>query len=332
MARWNEEQERWTGGRGRQGEEERRGEWQGAGRDWEERGRERWMGGEHRGEESRGGSRSRGDEWRDRDRERWTTGGEYGRGMRGEEWDRDREERLGGGSYGQGRQGERGGYGYGESWRGEGGSLGEGGPSSGAGGMYGGSMGEGMTGSRRGGSGYGIGEYGGRGEWGRGGEWRGDRGGWRDTSRDFGRDLRRYGGEEQGPFERMGERMKEGFRKLTGRGPKGYKRSDERIREDVSERIARSWVNAEEVEVKVEKGEVTLTGFVDSREDKRAIEDIAEDVFGVDEVNNHLRIHREERQTFTAGQSQTSLGTQGMAGQQTGQRTQQGTQTQPGRH
>jgi hypothetical protein len=198
----------------------------------------------------------------------------------------------------------------------------------GAGGMYGGSMGE-DTGMRRGGSGYGIGEYAGYGYGGpeRGGEWRGERG-WRDTSRDFGRDLRRHG-EEEGAFERMGGRMKEGWRRLTGRGPKGYTRSDERIREDVSERIARSWVNAEEVEVRVEKGEVTLTGFVESREDKRAIEDIADDVFGVEEVSNHLRIHREERQSATAGTSQP---TQGVSGQQTGQRTQQGTQTQPGRH
>jgi hypothetical protein len=296
------------------------------------------MGGEQRGEEWRGGSR--GEQWRDRDRERWATGGEYGRGgMRGEEWNRDREseERTGGGGYGQGR--ERGGYGYGESWRGEG-SMGESGRSfgagmyGGAGGMYGGSRGGeyGRGGMRRGGSGYGMGEYGGRSGWESGAEWRGERGGWRDTSRELGRDLRPYGGEEQGPFERMGERMKEGFRKLTGRGPKGYKRSDERIREDVSEQIARSGVNADEVEVKVEKGEVTLTGFVYSREDKRMLEDVSEDVFGVDEVNNHLRIHREERQTFTAGQSQPAQGTQGITGQQTGQRTQQGTQTQPGRH
>jgi hypothetical protein len=325
MARWTEEQERW-GGRGRQGEEERRDEWQGSGREREERGRERWMGGEHRGEEWRGGSR--GEEWRDRDRERWTTGGEYGReygesgrgGMRGGEWDRDREDRMRG-AYGRSRL-ELGPQGYGEGGRESGPSYGAGGMYGGAGGTYGGSMG----GQRRGGSGeyggYGYGSYGYGGE--RGGEWRGERGGWRDTSRDFVRDVRRSGEEEEGPFERMGERMREGWRRLTGRGPKGYKRSDERIREDVSERIARSGVNAEEVEVKVEKGEVTLSGFVDSREEKRMIEDIADDVFGVDEVNNHLRVHREERQVFTAGQTQTTQGT-------TAQRT-QGTQQQPGRH
>ena len=103
--------------------------------------------------------------------------------------------------------------------------------------------------------------------------------------------------------------------------------------------IARSGVDADEVEVKVEKAEVTLTGFVDSREDKRMLEDLAEDVFGVDEVNNHLRIHRgeargEARQTFTAGQPQATGSAQGQggaAGQGTQQRTSQGTQPHAGR-
>ena len=331
MARWSGDREQWIFGDGGRYEEERRraGGWRGGGRDWEDRDRERWSGGEPRGEEWRGASR--GEEWREREPERWTSGGEYGRGgIRGGEW--EREDRSG--RYGEGRQGEQRGRSYGEGLRGgremgeSGSSYGSGGTYGGTGGMYGGSMGEGTGGMRRPGSGYGVGEYGGygHGESGyggreRGGEWRG---GWRDTSRDFARDLRGRG-EEEGPFERMGDRVREGWRKLTGRGPKGYKRSDERIREDVSERIARSGVNAEDVEVKVEKGEVTLTGFVDGRDEKRMIEDIADDVFGVDEVNNHLRVRREEqRQTFGAGASQTA--------QATGQRTSQGTQPQPGRH
>ncbi len=45
----------------------------------------------------------------------------------------------------------------------------------------------------------------------------------------------------------------------------------------------------------VQNGEVTLTGLVDRREDKRALEDLAEDVFGVEEVQNHVRVRREPR-------------------------------------
>jgi hypothetical protein len=77
----------------------------------------------------------------------------------------------------------------------------------------------------------------------------------------------------------------------VGRGPKGYQRSEERIREEVNDRLtAHGLVDATDVEVRVQNGEITLTGFVDSREAKRAAEDCAEDVSGVREVHNHLRI------------------------------------------
>ena len=75
-------------------------------------------------------------------------------------------------------------------------------------------------------------------------------------------------------------------------GSKGYHRPDERIRDDVCERIARSGIDAREVEVAVEAGEVTLTGTVESRDDKRALEDIADDVFGVEDVHNRIRLRR----------------------------------------
>jgi hypothetical protein len=77
----------------------------------------------------------------------------------------------------------------------------------------------------------------------------------------------------------------------VGRGPKGYQRSEERIREEINDRLtAHGLVDATDVEVRIQGGEVTLTGFVDSRDAKRAAEDCAEDVHGVREVHNHLRI------------------------------------------
>jgi hypothetical protein len=346
MARWNEEQERWTGGR--YGEEQRRGDWRAEhggegswrGRDWRDEDR----GGSWRGEERRDdwgwrgerGTSERGpmERWSsERDREHEGGWSEREREGRGE---REGRRRYGRGEYGRGRYGERGispEAGYGLT---EGPSFGAGGMYGGAGGMYAGAPGGGETygpsiGSRgRFGGGPTRGTYGGSERW---SEEDRDQGyGRGDYTRDLRRNLRGYGEEEeQGPFERMGEKVKEGFRKLTGRGPKGYKRSDERIREDVSERIARSWVNAEDVEVKVEKGEVTLTGFVESREDKRRLEDLADDVFGVEEVHNDLRLRRESTtQTLGSGQAQQTAGTQGTTGQQAGQRGQQGT-TQPGR-
>lgn len=77
----------------------------------------------------------------------------------------------------------------------------------------------------------------------------------------------------------------------TGRGPRGYQRSDDRIREEVNDRLtAHGLIDATDIECKVENGEVMLTGFVDSRAAKRAAEDVADDVAGVREVHNHLRI------------------------------------------
>jgi osmotically-inducible protein OsmY len=61
-----------------------------------------------------------------------------------------------------------------------------------------------------------------------------------------------------------------------GREPRGYKRPDDRILDGVCERIARSWVDASEVEVQVQAGDVILRGRVPSKEQKYVIEDIAE--------------------------------------------------------
>lgn len=76
-----------------------------------------------------------------------------------------------------------------------------------------------------------------------------------------------------------------------GRGPRGYKRSDERILEDVSDRLTEDpHVDARAIEVRVEEGEITLDGTVGSRWEKRHAEDIAESVSGVAHVQNNLRV------------------------------------------
>lgn len=80
----------------------------------------------------------------------------------------------------------------------------------------------------------------------------------------------------------------------VGRGPKGYRRSDERILDDIVERMMWSGVDAADVEVKVEQGKVTLTGTVAERHDKRRIEDACDGVRGVEDVENHIRVSRKE--------------------------------------
>lgn len=90
---------------------------------------------------------------------------------------------------------------------------------------------------------------------------------------------------ERPPFESRG---REGRR---GLGPKTFTRSDERIYDEVCCLLTDSdAVDATNIEVKVEKGEVTLSGTVDSRDQKRRAEDLAEDVRGVKDVLNQIRV------------------------------------------
>jgi hypothetical protein len=144
--------------------------------------------------------------------------------------------------------------------------------------------------------------------WGAREDWRRGREGWRGVGRgtrgeldppwvERGPEARARGEsrglvewEDRGPLAWLSDKLRGTGR--AGRGPKGYQRSDERIHEEVCERIARSGVDADAVEVKVEKGEVTLSGSVGSRMDKWRLEEAVDDVFGVDDVNNHLRVSR----------------------------------------
>ena len=80
-----------------------------------------------------------------------------------------------------------------------------------------------------------------------------------------------------------------------GKGPRGYARSDARILEDISDRLADDGrIDASDIEIKVEAGEVTLNGQVESRQDKRRAEDLAEQVSGVRHLQNNLRVRPDE--------------------------------------
>jgi osmotically-inducible protein OsmY len=88
--------------------------------------------------------------------------------------------------------------------------------------------------------------------------------------------------------------------KRAFRGPKGYKRTDERIREDVNDRLAQQdEFDPSEIEVRVENGDVTLTGSVRSRHEKFRAEEIADEVSGVNDVHNQLRIGSAQTQQTT---------------------------------
>jgi osmotically-inducible protein OsmY len=76
-----------------------------------------------------------------------------------------------------------------------------------------------------------------------------------------------------------------------GKGPKAYRRPDDRILDEVSDRMSDDPdLDASGIEVVVAECEVTLNGWVPVRADKRLAEDLAASVRGVTNVQNNLRI------------------------------------------
>ena len=98
---------------------------------------------------------------------------------------------------------------------------------------------------------------------------------------------RAYGEREHGERERG---VRGGFR---GRGPSGYRRTDPRLHELVCEALTDDdRVDASHIDVRVENGEVTLTGTVEDRQQKRCAEDAIEQIGGIRDVHNQIRVQQ----------------------------------------
>lgn len=150
----------------------------------------------------------------------------------------------------------------------------------------------------------------------------------RDASgRDWRSDSdRRSGPEDRGFFERAGDEIASWFGdddaerrrrqdsrdddrygQHRGRGPKNYQRSDERIRDDVNDRLTDDYrLDASEIDVAVSGREVTLTGTVRNRADKRRAEDLAEAVSGVSHVQNNLRVQNQTEASWSGSSAAAS--------------------------
>lgn len=264
--------------------------------------RNRGYGGSGRGYGGGGGS-----DWRYRDRSTssYGQGANYPAGFGfGERYDEDERRSSEYGREGSGsRYGSsgRGGYGMGGY-----GASGYGGTGYGRGEYDRGEYGRGEYGR----GGYGRGEYD-RGEYGRGEYGQGEERGWWDRASDA---IASWFGDEEAERRRNMDAQ----RPYRGRGPKGYRRSDERIKEDVNDRLSEGYIDATEIEVNVVGGEVTLTGTVNSRMDKRRAEDIAEYVSGVTHVENRLRVKDNSGRWGTSETGSMSTGTMGTGTSGTG--------------
>jgi len=99
-----------------------------------------------------------------------------------------------------------------------------------------------------------------------------------------------YGGSAESESE-IDRHVHRGTGPHRGKGPVGYQRSDEQIRDRVCESLADDdQLDASQIEVAVSGGEVMLSGTVDDRRAKRDAEDCAASVPGVRDVQNRLRV------------------------------------------
>ena len=88
-------------------------------------------------------------------------------------------------------------------------------------------------------------------------------------------------------------------------GPKGYQRSDERLKEDISERLMEShYIDSSDVSVEVRGARVVLEGTVPGRHMKHAIEDLVDACPGVQDIDNRVRVANPMMRQGQSGQSQ----------------------------
>ena len=91
-----------------------------------------------------------------------------------------------------------------------------------------------------------------------------------------------------------------------GKGPAGYTRTDDRIREIVCEVLTDDdHIDATNIEVSVKNGEVTLSGAVEDRGQKRMAEDRIENLSCVKDVVNQLRVGSRDRSRSSSDTSST---------------------------
>lgn len=118
---------------------------------------------------------------------------------------------------------------------------------------------------------------------------------------------RNYGSLNEDTFRSSGQREPRRYRS----GPKGYTRSDDRIREDICERLMLAdSIDSSEVSVAVKDGKVTLEGSVPTRNMKHEIEDLADYTAGVQDVDNRVRVERAGSESMRSSSSgvQTASG------------------------
>jgi osmotically-inducible protein OsmY len=151
---------------------------------------------------------------------------------------------------------------------------------------------------------------------------------WLDRAGD---EVASWFGDEDAERRRQMDARQQGQGQHRGRGPRNYKRSDERIKEDINDRLTdHDYLDASDIDVEVNNGDVILTGKVDSRSAKRLAEDVAEEVTGVGNVENRIRVQQSYNgpdlwpTTGNTSDTATTTGTTGTTDTTTGETTTSG--------
>jgi hypothetical protein len=109
-----------------------------------------------------------------------------------------------------------------------------------------------------------------------------------------------------------------------GKGPKGYTRSDERLKEVICEKLTDDpMIDASEISIEVTGQTVKLTGTVDDRSTKYEIEELVERCGGVQDIDNQLRVRSGSSQSSQMGSQGGSMQTSQTTGSGTAQTTSQ---------
>jgi len=108
-----------------------------------------------------------------------------------------------------------------------------------------------------------------------------------------------------------------GSARVRGNPPKGYKKSDQRLQEDLSEALMDEGIDCANVDLQVTEGVVKLSGEVVERSDKFRIEQIAAAMSGIHDVENQLRMARKDARST----SDSTLSSAGSSTDTSGKRT-----------
>lgn len=88
----------------------------------------------------------------------------------------------------------------------------------------------------------------------------------------------------------------ESLKSYSGVGPKSYHRTDERIYEEICEILTLDPdIDASEIQVEVQDGDVTLKGTVETKTLRAYAEDSISRVFGVNDINNQIEVPEHSR-------------------------------------